>query len=162
MIKHPANQLHSTSGYSGLFSLPVLVGALGFFVDIFDLLLFSIVRKPSLASLGLSSEEILHSGELIISVQMIGLTLGGILWGIMGDKKGRLSVLFGSILLYSLANLANGMVQTVPQYVLVRFLAGLGLAGELGSSITLVTEMLFSATISPSMVSGIITPNGTL
>ncbi|MFN7584888.1 MAG: MFS transporter [Bacteroidota bacterium] len=142
MIKHPANQLQSTSGYPGLFSLPVLVGALGFFVDIFDLLLFSIVRKPSLASLGLSSEEVLHSGELIISVQMIGLTLGGILWGIMGDKKGRLSVLFGSILLYSLANLANGMVQTVPQYVLVRFLAGLGLAGELGASITLVTEML--------------------
>ena len=142
MINHPASQFHKISGYPGLFSLPVLVGALGFFVDIFDLLLFSIVRKPSLASLGLSPDEVLHSGELIISVQMIGLTLGGILWGIMGDKKGRLSVLFGSILLYSLANLANGMVQTVPQYVLVRFLAGLGLAGELGASITLVTEML--------------------
>ena len=142
MINHPNNQINPSTGYPGLFSLPVLVGALGFFVDIFDLLLFSIVRKPSLASLGLSPEEILHSGELIISVQMVGLTLGGILWGIMGDKKGRLSVLFGSILLYSLANLANGMVQTVPQYVLVRFLAGLGLAGELGASITLVTEML--------------------
>jgi len=142
VINHPASQFHKISGYPGLFSLPVLVGALGFFVDIFDLLLFSIVRKPSLASLGLSPDEVLHSGELIISVQMIGLTLGGILWGIMGDKKGRLSVLFGSILLYSLANLANGMVQTVPQYVLVRFLAGLGLAGELGASITLVTEML--------------------
>ena len=142
MINHPVSQFHKISGYPGLFSLPVLVGALGFFVDIFDLLLFSIVRKPSLASLGLSPDIVLHSGELIISVQMIGLTLGGILWGIMGDKKGRLSVLFGSILLYSLANLANGMVQTVPQYVLVRFLAGLGLAGELGASITLVTEML--------------------
>ena len=126
----------------GLLSLPVLVGALGFFVDIFDLLLFSIIRKPSLQSLHLSADEVLHSGELIISMQMIGLTIGGILWGIMGDKKGRLSVLFGSILLYSLANIANGMVQTVPQYVLVRFIAGLGLAGELGASITLVTEML--------------------
>lgn len=126
----------------GLLSLPVLVGALGFFVDIFDLLLFSIIRKPSLQSLHLSPDEVLHSGELIISMQMIGLTIGGILWGIMGDKKGRLSVLFGSILLYSLANIANGMVQTVPQYVLVRFIAGLGLAGELGASITLVTEML--------------------
>jgi len=126
----------------GLLSLPVLVGALGFFVDIFDLLLFSIIRKPSLQSLGLSPDQVLHSGELIISVQMIGLTVGGIVWGIMGDKKGRLSVLFGSILLYSLANIANGMVQTVPQYVLVRFIAGVGLAGELGASITLVTEML--------------------
>ncbi len=125
-----------------LLSLPVLVGALGFFVDIFDLLLFSIIRKPSLQSLGLSPDQVLHSGELIISVQMIGLTVGGIAWGIMGDKKGRLSVLFGSILLYSLANIANGMVHTVPQYVLVRFIAGVGLAGELGASITLVTEML--------------------
>lgn len=133
-------QTKSTS--PGLLSLPVLVGALGFFVDIFDLLLFSIIRKPSLQSLGLTPDQVLHSGELIISMQMIGLTVGGIAWGIMGDKKGRLSVLFGSILLYSLANIANGMVQTVPQYVLVRFIAGLGLAGELGASITLVTEML--------------------
>lgn len=134
--------MQSKSISPGLLSLPVLVGALGFFVDIFDLLLFSIIRKPSLQSLGLSPDQVLHSGELIISVQMIGLTVGGIAWGIMGDKKGRLSVLFGSILLYSLANIANGMVQTVPQYVLVRFIAGVGLAGELGASITLVTEML--------------------
>jgi MFS family permease len=134
--------MQSKSISPGLLSLPVLVGALGFFVDVFDLLLFSIIRKPSLQSLGLSPDEVLHSGELIISVQMIGLTVGGIAWGIMGDKKGRLSVLFGSILLYSLANIANGMVQTVPQYVIVRFIAGLGLAGELGASITLVTEML--------------------
>ena len=134
--------MQSKSISPGLLSLPVLVGALGFFVDIFDLLLFSIIRKPSLQSLGLSPDQVLHSGELIISVQMIGLTVGGIAWGIMGDKKGRLSVLFGSILLYSLANIANGLVQTVPQYVLVRFIAGVGLAGELGASITLVTEML--------------------
>ena len=126
----------------GVLSLPVIVGALGFFVDVYDLLLFSIIRKPSLQSLHLSPEEVLSKGELIISVQMIGLTLGGIIWGIMGDKKGRLSVLFGSIILYSLANIANGMVQTVPQYVLMRFLAGVGLAGELGASITLVSEML--------------------
>ena len=126
----------------GVLSLPVIVGALGFFVDVYDLLLFSIIRKPSLQFLHLSPEEVLSKGELIISVQMIGLTLGGIIWGIMGDKKGRLSVLFGSIILYSLANIANGMVQTVPQYVLMRFLAGVGLAGELGASITLVSEML--------------------
>lgn len=123
-------------------SLPVIVGALGFFVDVYDLLLFSIVRKPSLESLGLSADEVLSKGELIISVQMIGLLIGGIAWGIMGDKKGRLSVLFGSILLYSIANIANGMVQTVNQYVVMRFIAGLGLAGELGASITLVNEML--------------------
>lgn len=126
----------------GVFSLPVIVGALGFFVDVYDLLLFAIIRKPSLASLGLSPAEVLSKGELIISVQMVGLMVGGIIWGIMGDKKGRLSVLFGSIILYSLANIANGMVQNVPQYIIMRFLAGIGLAGELGASITLVNEML--------------------
>ncbi len=126
----------------GILSLPVLVGALGFFVDVYDLLLFGIIRKPSLISLGLTAEEILHQGEIIISIQMIGLLVGGIIWGIMGDKKGRLSVLFGSILLYSLANIANGFVTTVPQYTLMRFIAGIGLAGELGASITLVSELL--------------------
>ncbi len=126
----------------GIFALPVIVGALGFFVDVYDLLLFGIIRKPSLSSLGLSPAEVLNQGEIIISVQMIGLLLGGILWGIMGDKKGRLSVLFGSILLYSLANIANGFVTTVPQYTLMRFIAGIGLAGELGASITLVSELL--------------------
>ena len=126
----------------GVFSLPVIVGALGFFVDVYDLLLFSIVRKPSLESLHLSADQVLSKGELIISVQMIGLMVGGVFWGIMGDKKGRLSVLFGSIILYSLANIANGMVQTVGQYTLMRFIAGVGLAGELGASITLVSEML--------------------
>ena len=115
----------------GVFSLPVIVGALGFFVDVYDLLLFSIVRKPSLESLHLSADQVLSKGELIISVQMIGLMVGGVFWGIMGDKKGRLSVLFGSIILYSLANIANGMVQTVGQYTLMRFIAGVGLSGEL-------------------------------
>jgi putative MFS transporter len=126
----------------GVFSVPVIVGALGFFVDIFDLLLFAIIRKPSLESLGLSPEEVLSKGELIISVQMIGLVIGGILWGMMGDRKGRLSVLFGSIILYSLATIGNGMVQNVSQYTWLRFIAGIGLAGELGASITLVSEML--------------------
>ncbi len=126
----------------GIFSLPVIVGALGFFVDVYDLLLFGIIRKTSLASLGLSPDEVFHQGEIIISVQMIGLLIGGIIWGILGDKKGRLSVLFGSILLYSLANIANGFVTTVPQYTIMRFIAGIGLAGELGASITLVSELL--------------------
>jgi putative MFS transporter len=132
----------NTPKQPGVFSIPVIVGALGFFVDIYDLLLFSIIRKPSLQSLGLSAEEVLSKGELIISVQMIGLVVGGVVWGIMGDKKGRTSVLFGSILLYSLANIANGMVQDVSQYTWLRFIAGIGLAGELGASITLVSEML--------------------
>src|SRR5471030_1510502 len=125
----------------GIFSLPVIVGALGFFVDVYDLLLFGIIRKPSLSALGLSPDQVLTQGEYILSVQMIGLLVGGIIWGIMGDKKGRLSVLFGSILLYSLATIANGMVHTVPQYILLRFIAGVGLAGELGASITLVCEL---------------------
>ena len=141
----------------GIFSIPVIVGALGYFVDIYDLLLFGIIRKSSLASLGLTPAEVLTQGEFIISIQMFGLMLGGILWGVIGDKKGRLSVLFGSILLYSLANIANGMVQTVDQYALLRFIAGVGLAGELGAGITLVSEMLSKEKrgIGTSMVAGL-------
>ena len=126
----------------GLLSLPVIVAALGFFVDVFDLLLFGIVRKPSLRELGLSDEAILSEGELLLSVQMIGMMLGGIVWGILGDKKGRLKVLFGSILLYSIANIANGFVQTTGQYTVIRFIAGFGLAGELGAGVTLTSEVL--------------------
>src|SRR5215470_15647811 len=125
-----------------LFQLAVIVSALGFFVDVYDLLLFGIIRRPSLRDLGLSPDEILTKGELIISVQMIGLLVGGIIWGILGDKKGRLRVLFASILIYSIANILNGMVHSVPQYVALRFIAGLGLAGELGAGITLVSELL--------------------
>ena len=126
----------------GLFHIAVIVSALGFFVDVYDLLLFGIIRKPSLADLGLSAEEILKQGEFIISVQMIGLLIGGILFGMLGDKKGRLSVLFGSILLYSIANILNGMVHNTTQYAVLRFFAGVGLAGELGAGITLVNELL--------------------
>jgi len=125
-----------------LFSIPVIVAALGYFVDIYDLLLFSIVRIPSLRSMGVADAEMLVQGEYLIRSQMIGLLLGGIIWGIMGDKRGRLSVLFGSILLYSIANIANGFVTTVDQYALLRFIAGIGLAGELGAGITLVSESL--------------------
>jgi len=127
---------------SPLFSLSVIVSALGFFVDVYDLLLFSIIRKPSLASIGLSDTDILSKGELLISIQMIGMLIGGILFGILGDKKGRLKVLFGSILLYSIANILNGMVFTLDQYMVLRFLAGIGLAGELGAGVTLVSEQL--------------------
>lgn len=126
----------------GIFSLPVLVGALGFFVDIYDLLVFSIVRTSSFRDLGVAPGAMKVTGESIISWQMLGLTIGGILWGILGDRKGRKSVLFGSILLYSLATIANGFVQNVDQYTWLRFIAGLGLAGELGASITLTSELL--------------------
>jgi MFS family permease len=125
-----------------LFGIPVIVAALGYFVDIYDLLLFSIVRIPSLRALGVDDSMMLEQGEYLIRSQMIGLLVGGILWGVMGDKRGRLSVLFGSILLYSLANIANGLVTTVDQYALLRFIAGIGLAGELGAGITLVSESL--------------------
>lgn len=120
----------------------VIVAALGYFVDIYDLLLFGIIRIPSLKDLGLSAAEITTKGEGILWWQMIGLMIGGILWGVWGDKKGRSSVLFGSILLYSLANIANGFVQTVEQYKIIRFIAGVGLAGELGAGVTLVAESL--------------------
>ncbi len=105
-----------------VFSLVVIVAALGYFVDIYDLLLFNIVRIPSLRSLGLDENATNKSGEFIISLQMIGLLIGGIIWGIMGDKRGRLSVLFGSIILYSAANIINGFVTTVNQYAWIRFL----------------------------------------
>lgn len=123
-------------------SLPVLVGALGFFVDIYDLLVFNIVRKSSLYDLGLRGDDIKNFGENIVSWQMLGLAIGGILWGMLGDKKGRKSVLFGSILLYSITTIANGFVHDVTTYTILRFIAGLGLAGELGASITLTSEML--------------------
>jgi len=126
----------------GLFSIPVIVAALGYFVDIYDLLLFSIIRVKSLKGIGLTDALCDTEGKFIISIQMYGLLLGGILWGVLGDKKGRLSVLFGSIILYSLANIANGFVQTVDQYALARFIAGIGLAGELGAGITLVSELI--------------------
>ena len=126
----------------GIFSLPVIVGALGFFVDIYDLLLFSIVRRASFKELGVAEEAMKNVGEDILIWQMVGLTIGGILWGILGDKKGRKNVLFGSILLYSLATIANGFVKDIDQYSWLRFIAGLGLAGELGASITLTSEML--------------------
>lgn len=124
-----------------ILSLALIVAALGYFVDIYDLLLFSIIRVPSLTSFGLNKEQITIDGESIISWQMAGLLLGGIFWGVMGDKRGRLSVLFGSIVIYSLANIANGFAQTVEQYKIIRFVAGLGLAGELGAGITLVSEL---------------------
>jgi putative MFS transporter len=140
-----------------LFSIPVLVAALGYFVDIYDLLLFLIVRVKSLKSLGLTDEMISSKGMDIVGHQMWGLLIGGIIWGIMGDKKGRLSVLFGSIALYSLANIANGMVHTVQQYSICRFIAGIGLAGELGAGITLVSELIPKEKrgIATSMVAGI-------
>jgi MFS transporter, putative metabolite:H+ symporter len=126
----------------GLFHIAVIVSALGFFVDVYDLLLFGIIRKPSLTSLGLNPQQVLEQGEMIISIQMIGLLLGGIIFGMIGDKKGRLSVLFGSILLYSIANILNGFVTNTSQYAFLRFIAGVGLAGELGAGITLVSELL--------------------
>jgi MFS family permease len=145
------------SNSSHLFSAPVIVAALGYFVDIYDLLLFGIVRLPSLTSLGLSDAEISSVGISIINWQMIGLLLGGILWGVLGDKKGRLSVLFGSIITYSLANIACGFVQDATTYKLLRFIAGIGLAGELGAGITLVSEILpkHLRAIGTSLVAGI-------
>lgn len=124
----------------------VIVSALGYFVDIYDLLIFGILRKPSLESLGLTGAANADTGLFLLNVQMVGLLLGGILWGVLGDKRGRVSVLFGSILLYSLANIANAFVQDVQTYAVLRFFAGLGLAGELGAAITLVGETLSQQT----------------
>ncbi|MFI5162116.1 MAG: MFS transporter [Sphingobacteriales bacterium] len=120
----------------------VLVASLGYFVDIYDLLVFSIVRMPSLLAIGVKPADVKAVGITIINWQMFGLLIGGLLWGIMGDKLGRIKVLFGSILLYSIANFVNGRVTSVEGYIIVRFIAGVGLAGELGAGITLVTETM--------------------
>lgn len=131
---------HST--WKQVFSLPVIVAALGYFVDIYDLVLFSIVRVPSLKSIGLTGQELIDQGVFLLNMQMIGMLIGGVIWGVLGDRKGRLKIMFGSIFLYSLANLANGMVNSIEAYAALRFLAGVGLAGELGAGITLVSEVL--------------------
>ncbi|ASK32595.1 MFS transporter [Chryseobacterium sp. T16E-39] len=138
-------ELSMSSKLKYIFSIPVIISALGYFVDIYDLLLFGIVRIPSLKALGLNPDV---DGTFILNCQMIGLLIGGVFWGIFGDKKGRLSVLFGSILVYSLANIACGFLPYFPkahlvyQYAGLRFIAGIGLAGELGAGITLVSESL--------------------
>ncbi|GLH74710.1 MFS transporter [Geothrix limicola] len=123
-------------------NLTVLVAALGYFVDMFDLLLFPIVRQPSLTALGVPPALQIEVGARLLNWQMAGMLLGGIFWGVLGDKKGRLSTLFGSIALYSVANIANAFVHTVPAYAFWRFTAGLGLAGELGAAVTMVSEIL--------------------
>lgn len=144
----------------GILSIPVLVAALGYFVDIYDLLLFTIVREPSLQGLGVllaDKTAVIKASTSIINHQMIGLLIGGFFWGILGDKRGRLSVLFGSIALYSIANFITGYVQTVEQYAWARFAAGIGLAGELGAGITLVSELLHKDKrgLGTSLVAGI-------
>ncbi|QIL76740.1 MFS transporter [Hymenobacter sp. HDW8] len=139
----PAPILPPETKHASVFSAVVIVAALGYFVDIYDLILFSIVRVQSLNALGVTDKAAVTSqGLYLINMQMGGMLLGGILWGVLGDKRGRISVLFGSILLYSLANIANGFVQTIDQYAWLRLIAGIGLAGELGAGITLVAESL--------------------
>ncbi|MEW5831681.1 MAG: MFS transporter [Campylobacterota bacterium] len=123
-------------------TLPVIVIAMGYFVDIYDLILFGVVRVESLTELGLDKEGITYWGSIILNAQMAGMLIGGILWGVLGDKRGRLSVLFASIILYSVANLLNAFVTNVEQYAILRFIAGIGLAGELGAGVTLVAEIL--------------------
>ena len=132
-----SDQLHKSP-----FNLAVLVAGLGFFVDAFDLFLFNIYRVPSLKELGLSGIELSHQGEFLLAIQMAGMMVGGVLTGIIGDKKGRKTVLFGSILLYSVSNIANAFVDDTISYAIIRFLAGVGLAGELGAGITIVSESM--------------------
>jgi MFS family permease len=136
------NNLSNEDAWKKIFSLPVLVAALGYMVDMYDLFLFSIVRVPSLRDIGVQPDDMLGEGIFLLNLQTAGLLVGGVVWGVLGDKRGRLSVLFGSILIYSLANIANGFVTNTDQYAILRFIAGFGLAGELGAGITLVAEIL--------------------
>lgn len=129
----------------GLYLL-ILVSALGYFVDAFDLIVFSVVRKASLADLGVPDALSLSTGLSLLNWQMAGLLTGGVVLGMMGDRRGRLSVLFTSILLYSIANLANGFVHDLTTYKVLRFIAGVGLAGELGAGVALVTETMSART----------------
>lgn len=124
------------------FNIIVIVAALGYFVDIYDLILFQVIKTPSLQALGLTGQELTDAGLTLMNWQMIGMLIGGIVWGVLGDKKGRVSVLFGSILMYSLANIANAFVHDLTTYAVLRLVAGIGLAGELGAGITLVSETM--------------------
>lgn len=136
----------STFKLKDIFNTAVVVAALGYFVDVYDLVLFMVIGKSSLLDVGVPKESIVESFELLLNVQMAGMLVGGIFWGVLGDKKGRLSVLFGSIVTYSLANIANGFVTGMDSYLVLRFIAGFGLAGELGAGITLVSEIMSKET----------------
>lgn len=141
-----------------IFNIIVVVAALGYFVDIYDLIIFGIVKNPSLTDLGLTdSRDLFNTGNFILSMQMAGMLTGGIVWGVLGDKKGRLSILFMTILLYSVANIANGFITSVNQYGWLRFLAGFGLSGEFGLGVTLVSEVMSKEKrgLGASIVSGI-------
>lgn len=127
---------------SEIFCLPVIVCAFGYFVDVYDIVIFSAVRMASLRAIGVPENELFGIGAWLLNIQMAGMLLGGLLWGVIGDRKGRVAALFGSILLYSVANILNAWVQTVEQYAVLRFVSGFGLAGELGGAITLVSEIL--------------------
>src|SRR5260221_4603629 len=141
-MPEPASGVESHVPAKRAATAALVVSSLGYFVDIYDLILFSIVRMKSLRAIGVPESKLLDEGIRLINWQMSGMLLGGILWGVLGDKRGRLSVLFGSIVLYSLANIANAYVTSVPTYAVTRFLAGIGLAGELGAGITLVSESM--------------------
>lgn len=120
----------------------VLIASLGYFIDIYDLVIFSIVRIESFKDIGIAEINMRTDGQYVLNMQMGGLLIGGVLWGVIGDKLGRLKVLFGSIILYSIANFANGFVQDIHSYALIRFIAGIGLAGELGAGVTIVSESM--------------------
>ena len=133
---------HHKPSIKELFNITVLISALGYFVDIYDLILFGIVRIPSLTSMGVKGDDLINIGVFLLNMQMAGMLIGGIIWGIWGDKRGRISVLFGSIFLYSVANLINAFITDVNTYAILRFVAGVGLAGELGAAVTLVSEVM--------------------
>jgi putative MFS transporter len=142
---------HNAQLTTNAFNATVIVAALGYFVDIYDLILFGIVRTPSLQAIGLQGDQLTQTGITLLNVQMAGMLIGGLLWGIWGDVKGRVSVLFGSIFLYSIANIANAFVADMPGnpvawYAFFRLIAGIGLAGELGAGITLVNETMTKET----------------
>jgi putative MFS transporter len=118
------------------------IAAFGYFVDLFDLVLYGAVRVDSLQSLGYQGKELFEVGANLLNIQMAGMLVGGIFWGILGDRRGRKEALFGSIFIYSLATFLNAYVHDFAGYATLRFLAGIGLAGELGSAITLVSETL--------------------
>ena len=125
-----------------LLSTALLVATLGYFVDVYDLVLFIVLKNPSLKELGVPNEQFIDIGAALLNTQMIGMLVGGVVWGLLGDKIGRTRVLFGSIAIYSLANILNGFIESLPSYYVLRALAGFGLAGELGAGVTLVAELL--------------------
>lgn len=120
----------------------VIVTALGYFIDLFDYYVFLVTRQKVLTDFGFSGSQLMETGLYMVNLQFAGLLVGGVIFGVLGDKIGRKQSLLGSILLYSIATLASGMTHNIDVFAALRFIAGIGIAGEVGVGVTMVSETM--------------------